>query len=100
MTRLIDRLKLFFLGVFFISCVAVWTYQLLWVAPEKKCESHGNWWDPFSRVCATPLYLPNLTGRPAGTLSPQALKARAQAANAAEAKVLSAPAPAKPADGR
>ncbi len=89
MNRLIDRLKLFFLCLFAISCVAVWAYQLLWVAPMKACESHGNWWDPFSRICATPLYLPNLTGRPAGALSPAQFKARAQEAKAREAAVLS-----------
>ena len=90
MNRLIDRLKLFFLGVFAISCVAVWTYELFWVAPRKSCEAHGNWWDPFSRVCATPIYLPNLTGRPIGALSPAQLKARAQDASAREAQLLGA----------
>jgi|GEM_PF-4536010 hypothetical protein len=88
MNRLIDRLKLFFLGVFAISCVAVWAYQILWVAPAKRCESHGAWWDPSSRVCATPIYLPNLTGRPAGALSPAELKARAHDAKAKEAQML------------
>ena len=91
MNRLIDQLKLFFLGLFAISCVAVWTYELLWAAPRKACEAHGNWWDPFSRVCATPIYLPNLTGRPIGALSPAQLKARAQAAGAAEAQLLGVP---------
>jgi hypothetical protein len=90
MNRLIDRLKLFFLGLFAISCVAVWTYELLWAAPRKACEAHGNWWDPFSRVCATPIYLPNLTGRPIGGFSPAQLKARAQAASASEAQLLGA----------
>ncbi len=88
MTRFIDRLKIFFLGVFAISCAAVWGYQLFWVAPEKRCESRGAWWDPQSRVCATPVYLPNLTGRPAGKLSAAQLKARAQAATTDEAKLL------------
>lgn len=90
MNRLIDRLKIFFLGLFAISCVVVWAYQLLWVAPMKACEAHGNWWDPISRVCATPIYLPNLTGRPVGALSPAQLKARAMQANAREAQLLGA----------
>lgn len=88
MNHLIDRLKLFFLGLFAISCVAVWTYELLWVAPRKACEAHGNWWDPASRECATPIYLPNLTGRPIGGLSPAQLKARAQQAAQREAQLL------------
>ncbi|HUO22485.1 MAG TPA: hypothetical protein VMU59_08215 [Caulobacteraceae bacterium] len=88
MNRFIDRLKLFFLGVFVIACVAVWAYQLLWVAPAKHCESQGDWWDPSARVCATPIYLPNLTGRPIAGLTPAQLKARAEAAKAKEAQVL------------
>jgi hypothetical protein len=90
MNRLIDRLKIVFLGLFAISCVVVWAYQLLWVAPMKACEAHGNWWDPSSRVCATPIYLPNLTGRPIGALSPAQLKARAEDAKAREAQLMDA----------
>ncbi len=90
MNRLIDRLKIFFLGLFAISCVVVWAYQVLWAAPRKACEAHGDWWDPSSRVCATPIYLPNLTGRPIGALSPAQLKARAQDASAREAQLLGA----------
>jgi hypothetical protein len=88
MNRFIDRLKLFFLGVFAISCIGVWAYQLLWVAPEKRCEAHGDWWDPHTRVCATPIYLPNLTGRPAGKLDKAQLKARAEDAQTREARLL------------
>jgi hypothetical protein len=90
MNRLIDRLKIFFLGLFAISCVVVWVYQLVWVAPMKACEAHGNWWDPLSRVCATPIYLPNLTGRTVGALTPAQLKARARDASAREAQLLGA----------
>ena len=88
MNRFIDRLKLFFLGVFAFACIGVWAYELLWAAPEKRCEGHGGWWDPHTRVCATPIYLPNLTGRPVGKLDPAQLKARAEAVNAREAKLL------------
>jgi hypothetical protein len=97
MNRFIDRLKLFFLGVFAIACVAVWVYQLFWAAPAKRCESHGNWWDSASRVCATPIYLPNLTGRPAVKLTPAQLKARAEEAKAREAQILGTAPSAKPA---
>jgi len=98
MNPLIDRMKIFFVGVFAIACVVVWTYQLLWVGPSKRCESQGNWWDGHSRVCATPIYLPNLTGRPVGGLSPAQLKARAQQATAKEAQAIDgAPSSAKPA---
>ncbi len=88
MNPFIDKLKLVFLGVFFFACCAVWAYELLVIAPAKKCEAHGNWWDPQGRVCATPIYLPNLTGRPVGALSPAQLKARAEAVKTDQAKLL------------
>ncbi len=96
MTSFIDRLKIFFLGVFAVSCALVWGYQLLWVAPAKKCESHGRWWDPSSRVCATPIYLPNLTGRPAGKLNAAQLKARAQDVRVQDATLFGLQPQAKP----
>ena len=66
MTRFIDRLKLIFVGIFALSCVAIWPYELLWAAPARRCEAHGAWWDPSTRVCATPIFLPQITGRPIG----------------------------------
>jgi hypothetical protein len=63
---LVQRLTLAFVGVFFASCVAVAVYQVLWVAPEKRCDAHDAWWDPQTRVCATPIFLPALTHRPIG----------------------------------
>jgi hypothetical protein len=51
MTKLIDQLKLVFLGVFAIACVAVWGYQWFVVGPQHRCEQAGNWWDPQSRQC-------------------------------------------------
>jgi hypothetical protein len=66
MNPLIDRLKIFFLGLFVLACVIVWVGQFLWLDPAKRCESHGAWWDPSARICATPIFLPRLTGRPVG----------------------------------
>lgn len=66
MNPAIQRLTLLFVGLFFASCVAVAVYQFLWVAPAKRCEDHGAWWDPDTRICATPIYLPDLTHRPIG----------------------------------
>ena len=34
--------------------------------PAKRCLEHNGWWDPFGRVCATPIFLPDLTHRPIG----------------------------------
>jgi hypothetical protein len=96
MNPLIDRMKLFFLGVFAIACIAVWAYQLLWAGPAKRCESQGNWWDGQSRVCATPIYLPNLTGRPVTGLTPAQMKARAEQATAKEAQLIAGAPPSAP----
>ena len=66
MNQTIDRLKLFFLGLFFIGAAASWGYQVYWVWPKRACEERGAWWDPETRICAAPLYIPDITGRPAG----------------------------------
>ncbi|MBX3480616.1 MAG: hypothetical protein KF842_09455 [Caulobacter sp.] len=66
MNKTIDRLKLVFLGLFAVGVVAIWAYQILWVWPAKRCDRQQAWWDPATRTCATPLYIPDLTGRPAG----------------------------------
>lgn len=66
MNTTIDKLKLFFLGLFVIGAAASWGYQVLWVWPEKNCEAEGSWWDSATRTCAHPIYIPDITGRPEG----------------------------------
>jgi hypothetical protein len=66
MNRTIDRLKLIFLGVFAVGCVALWAFQIFFVMPAKKCDAQGQWWDSATRICARPIYIPDLTGRPEG----------------------------------
>jgi hypothetical protein len=66
MNRTINRLKIIFVVVFAVACVGVWAYQLLWVLPAKSCDKKGAWWDAQTRVCAAPIYIPSLTGRPEG----------------------------------
>lgn len=66
MNASINRLKIIFMGIFFAAVVGIWTYELLWVWPSKDCAKAGGWWDGGQRVCAAPLYIPSLTGRPAG----------------------------------
>ncbi len=66
MNRTIDRLKIVFLIIFAVACAALWAYQLLYVLPAKKCEAQTMWWDASRRVCAQPLYIPDITRRPAG----------------------------------
>jgi hypothetical protein len=67
MNPAIQRLMLLMVSLFFVSCVAVAAYQYFWVAPEKRCEANDAWWDPDTRVCATPIFLPTLTHRPIGS---------------------------------
>jgi hypothetical protein len=66
MNPTIDRLKLIFLGLFAVGCAALWAYQILYVWPAKRCEGGGQWWDSSRRVCAQPIYIPDITGRPEG----------------------------------
>src|SRR5690606_12203861 len=66
MNRTIDRLKLIFLGIFALACAATWAYQVLYVWPAKRCEANGEWWDASTRICAHPIYIPDITGRPEG----------------------------------
>jgi hypothetical protein len=76
MTRFYNRLMLGFGALFLLGVVVAFGYQFMYVIPAQKCESVGHWWEPSTRTCATPLYLPHITGRPVGT------DARAEAARA------------------
>jgi hypothetical protein len=62
----IQRLKIVFLVIFAISSVGVFAYHYYYVWPRDRCESAGRWWEPKGRVCAQPILLPKLTGRPFG----------------------------------
>ena len=67
MNRFINRLMLYFVGAFGIAVVAIIVYAVFWQQPEQRCELRGNWWDPSDRVCAKPIFIPNLTHRPIGS---------------------------------
>jgi hypothetical protein len=67
MNPLIDRLKILFLGLFVVACAVVAVGQVVWLDPQKRCELRGAWWDPSSRICATPIAISKLTGRPNGS---------------------------------
>ncbi|MFA7261839.1 MAG: hypothetical protein WC068_02345 [Caulobacter sp.] len=66
MNPTINRLKLVFLVLFAIGTAAIWGYQFFYVFPAQKCDDRGGWWDRKGRICATPLYIPSITGRPKG----------------------------------
>ncbi len=88
MSRIIDRLKLVFLGVFAVLTAAVFGYHAYFVWPGERCEAKGDWWDPETRVCAHPVLISDITGR---TL-PERRAAEARAAAAAKAEAGEAPA--------
>jgi hypothetical protein len=67
MNRFIHRVMAGFAAVFLASVAAITVYAVFWQAPEHRCEQHGNWWDPEDRVCAKPIFLPNVTHRPLGS---------------------------------
>lgn len=63
MTRIIDRLKLIFLGLFVILSAGTLVYHVGWAWPGQKCEEAGDWWDWRSRTCARPILISDITGR-------------------------------------
>ena len=67
MNRAIQKLTLFFVGVFAVCCVGVAVYQVVWVLPEKRCEERGWWWDPDTRLCGMPVSVTSFTHRPIGS---------------------------------
>lgn len=68
------RLGILFAALFGISMVGMFTYQHFYVDPQDKCVAEGRWWYEDGRECVTPLYLPDITHRPAGV-------SRAEASN-------------------
>ncbi|MDO9222756.1 MAG: hypothetical protein Q7U20_03490 [Caulobacter sp.] len=66
MNPTINRLKIVFLILFAIGTVGIWSYQIFYVWPAHRCDERGGWWDRKARVCAAPIYIPDITGRPKG----------------------------------
>ncbi len=66
MNPTINRLKILFLILFAVGAVGIWSYQIFYVWPAQKCDERQGWWDRRNRVCAAPIFIPSLTGRPAG----------------------------------
>ena len=62
-TRTIDRLKLFFLGLFAFITAATLIVHFVWIWPGKECEAAHKWWDWRTRVCAQPILISDVTGR-------------------------------------
>lgn len=80
------RLTLLFFGLFAILVAVALVYQRVWADPGERCEASGNWYDISTRTCATPVYLPDITGRPAGVTRAEASAAKNRELIALEAQ--------------
>ena len=58
------RLSILFLSIFAVLLAGMFAYERLIVAPGDRCEAGGKWWDPETRVCAQPISIAEITGRP------------------------------------
>ncbi|MDP2116019.1 MAG: hypothetical protein Q8J71_01290 [Brevundimonas sp.] len=58
------RLSILFLATFAVLMAGMLAYESLVVAPGDRCEAGGKWWDPADRVCAQPISIAEITGRP------------------------------------
>jgi hypothetical protein len=70
------RLSLMFFGAFAVLVAGTLTFQVYWLNPGERCEKNGKWYDVQSRTCATPVYIPDITGRPAGVSRAEASAAK------------------------
>ncbi|MFN3816288.1 hypothetical protein [Brevundimonas sp.] len=60
------RLGFLFLIVFAVLLIGVVIFRVFWTAPGDRCEADGGWYDIQTRTCATPIYIPDITGRQPG----------------------------------
>ncbi|KQY62745.1 MULTISPECIES: hypothetical protein [unclassified Brevundimonas] len=58
------RLSVLFLSIFAVLLAGMFAYENLVIAPGDRCEEGGKWWDPRGRVCAQPVSIAEITGRP------------------------------------
>jgi hypothetical protein len=72
------RLSVLFLSAFAVLMGGVFAYEALVTAPGDRCEAQGKWWDASSRVCAQPIAIAELTGRPNGVSRKDASMAKLQ----------------------
>lgn len=60
------RLSMLFLAIFSVLVAGVFVFERFWADPGKRCEAKGDWYDMSTRTCATPIYIPDITGRAEG----------------------------------
>lgn len=60
------RLAMLFTGLFGLMVVGIFAVQNYWVSPGERCEADGKWYDMETRICAQPISIAEITGRPIG----------------------------------
>ncbi|MNE00689.1 hypothetical protein D3C77_285650 [compost metagenome] len=78
----IRRLSILFFALFALVTAGLFAFQRFWMDPSERCEAKGHWYSMETRECAVPIYIPDITGRPAGV-------SRAEASNQANQELLS-----------
>ena len=68
----IRRLSVLFFGIFGLMLIGVFVFQRYWMEPGERCEAEGKWYDIESRICAQPISIAEITGRPIGVTRAQA----------------------------
>ncbi|WP_426037902.1 hypothetical protein [Brevundimonas sp. DC300-4] len=66
------RLSILFFGLFAVCVAGAFAFQRFYVAPADACAQSGRWWYEEGRECVQPIYLPDITGRPAGVTRAEA----------------------------
>ncbi|MBN9480920.1 MAG: hypothetical protein J0I52_11830 [Bordetella sp.] len=62
----IRRLSIIFFTLFAVTLAGVFVLQRFWVDPGERCSAKGYWYDLETRICAQPIYVPDITKRPEG----------------------------------
>ena len=68
----IGRLSVLFFSLFAVMIAGIFVFQRYWMEPGERCEAEGKWYDIESRICAQPISIAEITGRPIGVSRAQA----------------------------
>ena len=60
----IRRLSVLFFSLFAVMVAGIFVFQRYWMEPGERCEAQGKWYDIESRICAQPISIAEITGRP------------------------------------
>lgn len=58
------RLSVIFLALFAVCVGAAFVYDWVVVRPGDRCVADGKWWDDEALICAQPISIAEITGRP------------------------------------